>query len=68
MFIVTKLFNIAVNYFDAKKSARYSRMLFVTKLVVRGTQCTVHVTQTGVNKIFKKPKGILPEESVEKLF
>ena len=31
--IVTELFNIAVNYFDAKKSARDSRVLVITKLL-----------------------------------
>ena len=40
MLIVTELFNIAVNYFDAKKSAHYSRVLFVTELVVSGTHCS----------------------------
>ena len=36
--VVTKLFNITVNYFDAKKSAGYNRVLVVTELVC-GTQC-----------------------------
>ena len=31
--VVTILFNIAVNYFDAKESARCSRVLNVTELV-----------------------------------
>ena len=35
----TELFNIAVNLFDAKKSARYSLVLVVTELVVSGTHC-----------------------------
>ena len=39
VFIVTELFNIAVNNFDAKKSARCSRVLVVTELVISGTQC-----------------------------
>ena len=39
MFIVTELFNIEVNYFNAKKSARCSRVLVVSELVVSGTQC-----------------------------
>ena len=30
---------IAVNDFDAKKSARYNRVLDVTELVVSGNQC-----------------------------
>ena len=37
--VVADLFNIAVNYFDAKKSARYSQVLVVTEFVVSGTQC-----------------------------
>ena len=37
--IVTELFGIAVNDFDAKKSARYSRVLVVIELVASGTQC-----------------------------
>ena len=40
MLVVTELFNNAVNDFDAKESARCSRVLFVTELVVSGTQCT----------------------------
>ena len=39
MLVVTKLFNIAVNDLDAKKSAHYSRARVVTKLLVNGTQC-----------------------------
>ena len=38
MFVLTELFNIAVNDFEAKKSAGYSRVL-VTEFVVSGTQC-----------------------------
>ena len=41
LLVVTKLFNIAVNYFDAKKSACYSRILVVTELVVSGIQCSI---------------------------
>ena len=37
--IVTELLNIAVNYFDGKKSTLRSRVLVVTELVVSGTQC-----------------------------
>ena len=37
--IVTKHFNVAVNDFDAKKSAQCSWVLLVTGLVVSGTQC-----------------------------
>ena len=36
MLAVTELFNIVVNDVDAKKSARYSRVL-----VVSGTQCNI---------------------------
>ena len=36
--LVTELFNIAVNDFDAKKPARCGRVLVVTELV-SGTQC-----------------------------
>ena len=36
--IVTELFNTAVNGFDAKKSARCSRLLVVTEFVVNWTQ------------------------------
>ena len=34
LFDITKLFNIAGNDFDAKKSAGYSRVLIVTEFVV----------------------------------
>ena len=39
MLIVTK-FSSVVNDSDAKKAARYSRVLVVTELVVSGTQCS----------------------------
>ena len=39
LLIVTELFNMAVNDFDAKQSPRYSRVLVVTELVLSGTQC-----------------------------
>ena len=39
MLIVTKLFNMALNNFDAKKTARYIRVIVETELVVSGTQC-----------------------------
>ena len=38
--VVTKLFNMVVNDFDAKQSAHYSRVFVVTELVLSGTQCT----------------------------
>ena len=34
-------FQIVVNDFDAKKSARYNQMLPITKFVVSGNQCNV---------------------------
>ena len=37
--VVTNFLNIAVNYFDAKKSVRCSRVLILTEFVVSGTQC-----------------------------
>ena len=37
--VVTELFNIAVNHFDAKKLPRCRRVLVVTELGVSGTQC-----------------------------
>ena len=37
--VATKFFNMAVNYFDAKKPAHCSRVVVVAKLVVSGTQC-----------------------------
>ena len=40
MFTATKLFNIAVNDFDAKKSACCSWVLVVIELIVSSTQCT----------------------------
>ena len=38
--VVTELFNMAVNDFDAKQSTCYGRVLVVTELVLSGTQCT----------------------------
>ena len=35
-----ELFNMIVNCFDAKQSARYSRVFIVTELILSGTQCT----------------------------
>ena len=51
--IVTELFNIAANDFDAKKFACYSWMLIVTKLVVSGTQCTLNESE-GQGKFFSR--------------
>ena len=36
-----EVFNIAVNYFHAKKFTRCNRVLDVTKFVVSKTQCTL---------------------------
>ena len=41
VFVVTKLFNIKVNDFDAKKSARHSQVVVVTEFVTSETQCTL---------------------------
>ena len=49
MLIVTELFNIAVNGFDAKKS-RYKRVLVVTELVVSGTKCNTHGQGINITK------------------
>ena len=38
VFVVTKHFNIAVNYFDAKKSVRYSQVLVVNELLLAGLE------------------------------
>ena len=38
--IVTKLFNTAASYFDAKKSTHCSRVLVVSELFVSRDQCT----------------------------
>ena len=42
-FVVAKLFNTAVNDIDAKKYARFSRVLVVTELDVSWTQFDVMV-------------------------
>ena len=42
MLVVTELFDFAVNDFDAMNSARCSRTLVVTELVVSGKQCTLN--------------------------
>ena len=42
-------FNIAVNYFDAKKFARYSQVLVVTELVASGTQCIFYKYKCSLN-------------------
>ena len=56
MLVVIKLFNIAVNDFNAQEFARCRRVLVVTELVVSGAQCIVAkccarnilvVTETG---------------------
>ena len=37
--IVTKLFNLAVNDFDAKRLTFYSKVLIIAELIFSGTQC-----------------------------
>ena len=49
--IVTELFNIAVNDFDAKKSAHCSQVLVVTELVVSGTQCNQNDNASDIEKV-----------------
>ena len=48
--MVTKLFNIAVNDFDANECVRCKRvlivLLIVTELVVSGTLCIAHCNLT----------------------
>ena len=43
MLVITELVNIAVNYFDAKKSARCSLVFVLPEIIVSGTQrkCTL---------------------------
>ena len=57
--ISTELYDMAVNDFDARKSARYHRMFVMTKLAACGTKCmelpcTVqsHISTTRVNVSF----------------
>ena len=38
-YVVTELFNIAINDFNREKFACYSRVLVVTEVVVSETQC-----------------------------
>ena len=47
--ILTKHLNIAVNYLDAKKSARCGQVLVVTKLIVKGTQRTTFLQGNTVS-------------------
>ena len=48
---VTELFNIAVNDFDAKKSAHCSQVLVVTELVVSGTQCNQNDNASDIEEV-----------------
>ena len=50
--VVTEPINIAVNYFDIKKSARCSRVLVVTELVVSSTRCNFKVYLSLVRRDF----------------
>ena len=70
MFVVTELFNIAVNDFDAKKSTCYSRVLDKTELVVSGTQCTWFILLNKLGEFLAKilvtcEKGINLSPSTE---
>ena len=42
--VVTGLFNIAINDFNVKKSARYSQVFVVAELVTSGTQCNTETS------------------------
>ena len=42
--IVTELFNIAINDFGVKESARCKMMLVLTVLVTSRTRCIAHIT------------------------
>ena len=48
LLVVNEVFDIAVNNFDAKKSARYSWVLIVTKLVVAGILLVVQCSYQGI--------------------
>ena len=50
MFVISELFNIAVNGFVTKNFARYSRVFFLAELVVSGTQ--VYYKQCGSSMTF----------------
>ena len=49
VFIVTELFNTAINEYGAMKSARYSRVLIVLELVISGPKCTLLTFSIGSN-------------------
>ena len=51
MLVVTELFNIAVNDFDAKKSAHCSQVPVVNELVVSGTQCNQNNNASDIEKV-----------------
>ena len=53
--VIDELFNMAVNDFDGKKSAPYSRVLVVTELVVSGTQCNCFGVVSGCVKLKGTP-------------
>ena len=52
--VVTKLFNIAVNDCDTKKSAHCGRVLVVTELVVSGTQCILSLRKGLAHSMLSK--------------
>ena len=64
---------MAVNDFNAKQSARYSRVLVVTELVLSGTQCIVlisvgcikcHIIQQILGNGCWEPEFRHPDEQV----
>ena len=57
--------NIAVSYFDAKKSARCSQVLVVTELVVGGNQCSSLRTSFNFKKFLSEA---LHEQQLESSF
>ena len=50
VFVVTELSNTdAIDFFDQKRSVRYSRMLVLTELVVSGAKCNFHKCRMCLN-------------------
>ena len=47
MLVPTKLFNITVSDFDAKKSAGYNWMLVVTEFIAKETQCNTFFARSS---------------------
>ena len=58
LLVVTELFTIAINYFDAKISAHSSKVLLLTELVVSGTRYNLnYVTTCALVKTFPYKLG-----------